>query len=210
MNGFNGEILVEDVDAESDELESEEDEAESEPTEFWPGFPLPPLPPIPGLGGRSRRSPGRQSYFTPPPTSAFVTQAQLNRALGKVRTDVRNVGTRLSRAEATTSRLARDAATQAKVNVRQSKDIAATRVELKKAREMGLMLTLLTRPKTLLATTTPDSIGGADVPVGTKVNVTGGNDISPLLLVALMSSQDGGGGFSGMDPLMMVFLLRGL
>lgn len=146
-----------------------------------------------------------RNYVRPRPTSQYVTQQQLSTALAKVAADVKKNGTaitavsrRVGNAEDVNRKQSADLAKQAKINDRQAKDI-------KKQSENAMLMTLLTQPKTLGATTTPDTIGGIAVEKGTKIATGGDNNL--LLMLALTGGF--GGGEGGMGDLLPLILFSG-
>ena len=204
---------IEDV-TESDELEMDEAVSESESAEFLPL----PFPGLPFGGGRARRPQvaRAQSYFGARPQSVFVTQSQLQSALGKVRNDVaRNaraitaLNTRANTLQATATRHGQALTRQAKVNERQTRDL---RAGLKKLQDNSLMMFLLTRPKTSTTLTTPATVGGATLPAGNKILIQPEKDNSLLLMLALsggLGGSDGASGGGDSNMLLMVLALSG-
>lgn len=186
----------------TDELETDEAlaDAENEP-EFLPFLP-------PSLfGGRSRspRVGGRQNYYRPRPMANFVTQTQLQAALTRVRSDVRTNATAI---KGVNSRINGVEARQAKNNAQQAKQIAVVKNDLKKTREMNLIMFLLTRPKTSDTVTTEGNVAGATVPVGSKIVYESGTGNSMLLPLLLMGGLGGDGGSdSSMGNVLLPLLL---
>jgi hypothetical protein len=145
-------------------------------------------------------------------TSQYVTRAELTTALGKVAADVKkngdaiqSVGRRVSSAEDVNSRQGRELTKQNKINERQGKDITTVKKDLKKSNENALLMTILTQPKTLSATSKTDNVGDANVPIGTKLAI--GSDNSLLLPLLLMGGLGGGSGDGGSSDMMMPLLL---
>lgn len=206
MNGFDSEMLIEDIDdsAEYDESDLTELAEDDEAAEF---LPFPPFlrSPFGGPKGKTPTAPGQGYYKTPPPP-AFVTQAQLKSALERVQKDVRinseavkSLTTRLATVQAVQSRHTKELAKQNAMNAKQAKAIAAVRAEAKKAREMGLIMFLMTRPKateTAATVNTPIGSSGVVLPQGHKVLVAPEKDDSillPLLLMGGLGGDSGGG-----------------
>jgi hypothetical protein len=219
-NGSDTDILdgIEDLD-ESDDLEMD-DELEGEGAEFLP-FPFPPLPFPPfGGGGRSRRPQvgGGRNFFSARPQSYFVTQAQLQSALTKVRNDVAKngraitaVNTRINGVQTAAARQGRELVKQSKVNARQARDIVAVRTGLKKAQENNLMMFLLTRPKATATAVTNATGFPADtaiIPAGNKILIQPEKDNS-LLLALMLSGGLGGDGGDGSSGLLLALALSG-
>jgi hypothetical protein len=197
------EPMTEDDEAD-DEAVAEDDEAFSDILPFLPFGSL--------FSGRQRppKVAQNRSYFSPR-RSFFVSQTQFAAALANIRSDIgknasaiRTVSARVATQAAVNARQNRAIVKQSKIVAKHGKDIAGLRNDVKKASDMNLMLFLLTQPKSLSATTDPDTVGGVDVPAGTRFQI--GSGTSPILLFFLLSSMGGGGGF-GSDNLMSLFLL---
>jgi hypothetical protein len=218
MNGYDSEALIEDLDeaAEYDEDEPTEYAEDDEAAEF---LPIPPFFPFP-FGGTKSRAPGAGYYKAPPPP-AFVTQAQLKSALERVQKDVRansaavkSLNSRVATVQSLQSRHTKELAKQNATNAKQAKAIAGVRAELKKSREMSLIMYLMTRPKTTASATNTDVEVGTDsgvyIPSGHKVVVAPEKDDSMILMLLLSGALGdlGGGGDNSM--LMMLALNPGM
>jgi hypothetical protein len=165
-----------------------------------------------------------RSYVTPR-MGPFVTQPQLSAALSKVRADttknsaaITNVARRVAAVQAVDVRQNRALTKQAKINVRQSKDIVALRKESKKASDMALILFLLSRPKAPEesdALVNPSLVGGVNLKAGTKLLIDTGsgsntNSINSLLPVLLLMGGLGGSSDNGSDSSNMLLLALAL
>jgi hypothetical protein len=154
-----------------------------------------------------------RGYATPRGSNTqYVTRAELTTALGKVAADVKKngeaiqgVGRRVSAAEDVNSKQSRELVKQNKINEKQGKAIIGVTQGLKKANESSLLMTILTQPKTLPATSKPDTVGGTNVPLQTKVAI--GSDNNLLLPLLLMGGMGGGGGEGGTNDMLMPLLL---
>jgi hypothetical protein len=209
MTRAEAESLDELDDLSSDDLETDEalSEAENEP-EF---LPIPPS--MLGLGGGRGSRPPRtalgQSYYRPRPIANFVTQTQLQSALTRVRNDVRANATGI---KAVHRRIVGVEGRQAKNNLQQARQIAAVKNDLKKTKDMNLIMFLLTRPKTSHNVTSSEAtVGGATIPAGSKLvyESGSGSTMLPLLLMFAMGGLGGdSGGDSGMNMLLPLMLLQ--
>jgi hypothetical protein len=173
-----------------------------------------PTRPAPGPAQVARPT----TYVPPAPSpSPFVTQAAFSSAMSKIARDVRKnssaiatVNKRVGSVEVINGQQTRELAKQSKTNARQEKEIAGVRKDLKKTNDNALLMTLLTRPKTLSPTTEANAnVGGAPVPVGTKLQFTTGNDNSLLLALMLTGGFGGSGGGDDNNMLFLALALSG-
>jgi hypothetical protein len=157
------------------------------------------------------------TYIPPAPAaSPFVTQAAFSSAMSKIARDVRKnssaiatVGNRVSSVEGVNAQQTRELAKQSKASARQEKEITGVKKDLKKTNDNALLMTLLSRPKTLSPTTTTANVGGAPVPPGTKLQYTSGNDNSLLLALMLSGGLGGSGGGDDNNMLFLALALSG-
>lgn len=215
MNGYEASPLIEDIDEDIDVEEIEATEYdEGVEAEF---LPFPPFPfPFPGRTRTRPRVAGPGGYYRPPATVNFVTQAQFRDALDKVKRDVssnaagiKSVNGKVVTAHALINRHSQELGKQNKINARQSKVIAGVRDEVKKARDMGLIMFLLTRPKaTATATESDFKANGAVVPKGNKILYAPEKD-NTLMLGLLLSGGLGGSSGDSMSGLLTVLAITG-
>jgi hypothetical protein len=207
-------ILEYDESIDEGDYESDESYDDSESAEFLP-LPLPGFPsPFGGARRSSPRTGGNQNFFRPPVLGQFVTQPQLRGALDRVRTDVKtnataikSVDAKVAAAEVVNRRQTQELAKQRQINQKQQRAIAGVRNELKKTKDMSLMMLLLTQPKTSKELTADATIGGITVESGSKFLVQSGDSNPMLLPLLLMGGMDGG---SDNSMLMVLALTGGL
>ena len=161
-------------------------------------------------GRRRRLSPrtgGQRRYLRRRPSGRYVTQPQLQAALERVRRDVKKNGNAIkkvnSRVNAVSSRQDRqEGALKKEIKMRKQET-----AKLKNNIQMATLLPLLTKPKALTATTAADTVGGAPVPVGTKLTTESSDSLSALLPILLLGDGLGGSGSGGDSSNMLLLVL---
>lgn len=214
------EALLEDLDLEAEDEEDDES-AEDDLSEFNPLDPIGLFGGGPfGLLGNRRKGRAKTAasrpYYTPG-MQPYVTQPQFSTALNKIRADVsknaagiKALDTRVAAEQAVNRAQNKALGKQSRINKRQSAQIAAVRRDLQQTQQNSLMLTLLTRPKVSQTVTTAAQIGGADVPVGSRVVYAPEKDNTMLLAIALMGGLGGGSDSSGQTLFLALALSGGL
>lgn len=225
MSNYDEAALFEDTDSPEDDESYESAESDDEAAEFNILDPAGIFSGIGSLfgGGKGRaRAPqvaqGR-NYFNPAMPTPFVPRTEFVAAMNKVRSDItkngaaiKSVGARAASLQTASTQHSRALVKQNQVNVKQSKQIARLRLDMKKAQERAMLMTILMQPKKTNPTTSADTVGGVQVAQGTRF-LYETKDSNPLLMLLLLGGMFGGDSGSsssgGLDPMMMLFMFSG-
>lgn len=155
-------------------------------------------------GGRRPVPAGKgANYYKQRPTDRYVTQAQLQSALGKISKDVKanaaGVKTVGARVDTVNAEQKKQSDVLKKEIVARKKDLS----KLKSGIQMASILPLVTSKS--IVTTSEATIGGVTVPAGTKLAVAP-DTLSALLPMFLLGDGLGGGGGESGDSSNMLFL----
>lgn len=145
-------------------------------------------------------------YYRPRVENKYVTQAQLQSALGRISKDVKANAVGI---KSVGGRVDAVAAEQRKQGELLKKEITERRKDLAKLRsniQMSSLLPLLTSKS--ITVTEADTIGGTPVPAGTRLAVA--PDTLSTLLPLLLTGDGLGGGDSGNSLLLVLALSGGL
>ncbi len=209
------ETILEDLEPTEND-EDDESLAEDDQAEFLPFLPGGSMFPFPfGNGGRNRQpqTAKNRNYFSNRMTP-FVTTQHFNSTLAKVRQDVarnatgiKQVNARVTVEQNVNRQQSTALAKQSKVNKHQTKQLAVLKRDLQKTKDMSLMMLLLNKPKSTEATTAEDTVGGQNIPTGSRVLYESGDSNSLLLPLLLMGGLGSDGGGSDNNMMLMALVL---
>ena len=168
-----------------------------------------------GGGGRRRPAPptarGR-NYFNPAMPTPFVPRTEFVSAMNKVRADVtkngnaiKTVNTRLNALQTTTRAQGQALKKQNQINVRQSKQLAQVRADMKKAQDQALLMTILMQPKK--TDETDVTVNGQSVRGHLHYEEPDSNPLMTYLLFSMMFGGGFGGGGGGMGDMLLPIIL---
>ncbi len=166
---------------------------------------------------RRRRRPVRTGrgagYYRARPSGRYVTQTQLQSALGKISKDVKANAVGIKTVGGRVDAVSAEQKKQGEVLKKQAGERKQEIGKLKSGLQMASILPLVTS-KPPITTTATDTIGGVSVATGTKIAIAPDalTALLPMFLLGdgLGGSSSGSGGNSGGDSSNMLILLLAL